>query len=48
MISRLIEFALVVFWLLMLLEVCGIIGILKIEVFNFSGTEKVKWFYIKY
>ena len=48
MISRLIEFALVVFWLLMLLEVCGIIGILKIEVFNFSDTEKVKWFYIKY
>ena len=41
MISRLIDFALVVLKLLMF-KVCGIIGISKIEFFNFSGTERVK------
>ena len=41
MISKLIDFAHVVLWLLML-KVCGIIGISKIEFFLFSGTEKVK------
>ena len=37
----LIDFALVVFVLLMF-KVCEITGISKIELFNFSGTEKVK------
>ena len=41
MICRLIDFALVVLELLMF-KVCGIIGISKIEFFNFSGTERVK------
>ena len=44
MISRLTSFALVFLWLLMI-NVCGIIGISKIEFFNFSGTEKVKLHY---
>ena len=41
MITRLIDFAFVVFQLLMF-KVCGIIGISKIEFFNFFGTERVK------
>ena len=41
MISRLIDFALVVLKLLMF-KVCGIIGISKIEFFSFSGTERVE------
>ena len=41
MVCRVIDFGLVVLKLLMF-KVCGIIGILKIEVFNFSGTERVK------
>ena len=41
MVCRLIDFALVVLKLLMF-KVCGIIGISKIEFFNFSGTERVK------
>ena len=40
MVSRLIDFALVVLELLMF-NVCGIISILKIEFFNFSSEEKV-------
>ena len=38
---RLIDFAVVVLKLLMF-KVCVIIGISKIEFFNFSGTERVK------
>ena len=41
MLSRLIDFPLVVLKLLMF-KVCVIIGISKIEFFNFSGTERVK------
>ena len=40
MISRLIDFALVVLNLL-IFRVCGITGTSKIEIFNFSGTERV-------
>ena len=40
MVSRLIDFALVVLELLMF-NVSGIISILKIEFFNFSSEEKV-------
>ena len=39
MISRVIDFLLVVLWLLMF-KVWGIIGTSKIEFFNFSGTER--------
>ena len=38
------DFAIVVLYLLMF-NVCGIIGIPKIEFFNFSGTERVKKFH---
>ena len=38
---RLIDFALVVLELLMI-NICGIIGISKIKFFNFSGTEKIE------
>ena len=41
MVCRLIDFAIVIFELLVF-KVCGIIGISKIEFFNFSGTERVK------
>ena len=41
MVSRLIDFPLVVIKLLMF-KVCGIIGISKTEFFNFSGTEGIK------
>ena len=41
MISRMIDLALVVLYFLMF-KVCGIIGISKIEFFNFSGTERIK------
>ena len=41
MVCRLIDFALAVLKLL-IFKVCVIIGISKIEFFNFSGTEKVK------
>ena len=41
MACRLIDFPLVVLKLLMF-KVCVIIGISKIEIFNFSGTERVK------
>ena len=41
MVCRLIDFALVVLMLLMF-KACVIIGISKIEFFNFSGTERVK------
>ena len=41
MVCRLIDFALVVLQLLMF-KVCGIIGISKIQFFNFSGNERVK------
>ena len=41
MISRLIDFALAVLQLLMF-NVCGVIGISKIMLFNFSGTERDK------
>ena len=41
MVLRLIDFALVVFKLLMF-KPCVITGISKIQVFNFSGTERVK------
>ena len=40
MVCRLIDFAPVALWLLMV-KFCGIIGISKIEFFNFSGTERV-------
>ena len=43
MVCRFIDFAHVVLTLLMF-KVCGIIGISKTEVFNFSGTERVKYF----
>ena len=38
MISRLIDFPLFVLYF----KVCGIIGIAKIEFFNFPGTERIK------
>ena len=41
MVSSFINFALV-FLKLLMFDVCGIIGILKIELLNFSATEKVK------
>ena len=41
MVNRLIDFPLVVLKLLMF-KVCVIIGISKIEIFNFSTTERVK------
>ena len=41
MTSRLIDFALAVHQLLAI-KIYGIIEILKIEIFSFSGTEKVK------
>ena len=41
MVCRLIYFALVVFKLFMF-NVCGIIGVTKIEFSNISGTERVK------
>ena len=41
MISRLIDFALVVLQLFMF-KMCGIIGISKIVFFSFSGIERVK------
>ena len=40
MVCRLMDFLLVVLKLLMF-KVCGIIGVSKIEFFNFSGTERV-------
>ena len=40
MVLRLTHFALVIFKLLMF-KVCGIIGMLKIKFFKFSGTEMV-------
>ena len=43
MVCRLIDFALVVLKLL-IFKICGIIGISKIEFFDFSGTERVKQF----
>ena len=47
MVSRLIDFALVVLTLLML-KVCGIIGVTKIEFSNISGNERVnKYLYLK-
>ena len=44
MVWRLIDFALLVLELLMF-RICGIIGISKIEFFNFSGNERVKTIY---
>ena len=41
MVRKLIDFALVVLKLLMF-KVCVIIGISKIGIFNFSGTERFK------
>ena len=41
MVCRLIDFTLVVLELLMF-KVCGIIGISKIEFYNFSGNERIK------
>ena len=41
MVCRLKDFALVVLKLLKF-KVCGIIGISKIEFFNYSGNERVK------
>ena len=41
MVYRLIGFAFVVLELLMI-NVCGIIGISKIKLFNFSGTERIE------
>ena len=41
MVCRLVDFALVVLKLL-IIKFCVIIGISKIEFFNFSGTERVK------
>ena len=41
MVCRLTDFALVVFELLTV-TICGIIGISKINIFKFSGTERVK------
>ena len=40
MVCRLIEFAIVILELLMF-KVCGIIGISRIEFFNFSVNERV-------
>ena len=40
MMSRVIDFALGILWLL-IDKVCGIIGISKIEFFNFCGAESV-------
>ena len=41
MVCRLIDFAFVVLKSLMF-KVCGIIGISRIELFNYSGNERVK------
>ena len=41
MVCRLVDFAFVAFKLLTL-KVCGIIGISKVEFFNFPGTESNK------
>ena len=41
MISKLIDVGLKFLWLLMF-KIFGIIGVPKIEFFNFSGTERVK------
>ena len=41
MISKLIDFALVVLQLFMF-KICGIIGVSKIVFFSFSGIERVK------
>ena len=41
MVCKFIDFALVVFKLLMF-KIFGIIGISKVEFFDFSGTERVK------
>ena len=41
MISRMIDLTIVVLYFLMF-KVCGIIGISKIEFFNFSGAERIK------
>ena len=41
MMYRLIDFALLGLYLLMF-KVCGIIGIPKIEFFNFLSTERIK------
>ena len=41
MVCRLIDFAIMVLKLLMF-KVCGLIGISKINFFNFSGTQRVK------
>ena len=41
MIFRLIYFALALVLKLLMFKVCGIIGISKIEFFNFSGAERV-------
>ena len=43
MVCRLIDFTLVVLKLLMF-KVCGVIGLRKIDFFNFSGTEKTSNF----
>ena len=43
MVCRLIDFGLVPLKLLMF-EVCVIVGISKIEFFNFYGTKRVKFF----
>ena len=42
MVCRLIDFALVVLKLLMF-EVCGIIGVTKIEIYKISGTGRVNF-----
>ena len=42
MIYRLVDFALV-FLKLLMFKVGEIIGILKIEFFNFTNTERVNW-----
>ena len=39
MVSRVIDFSLLV--LELLFKSCGIIGISKIQIFNFSGNERV-------
>ena len=45
MVCKLIDFALVVLKLLMF-KVCVIIGMSKIEIFNFSGTERnIDWLF---
>ena len=41
MVCRLIHFTVVILKLFMF-KTCGSIGIFKMEIFNFSGTERVK------